>query len=273
MSYLVSVIIAMLITTILNTSFTVSKIDKNAIADKSIQESELITRAAEEYHLTNNNWPDEVNNCVNAFTALTSSPTYLVNIDDISPFNTNYTTSCNNTHFSLEIQTTSDYYANYIKYQGKLPTIVKPAPDTNTAVITIPKPLSNSLYDKFLALGDSSATATIYQGKNNTIENIRDITLSDGRVVSQVFETRYTIDPTVTTFIPKPTCLVGIPDIEGSPSAIYASNDKAMFGYRVYEDLASSTPTDFAVRVLVFTEDGAVLPKPGTALNLKTFCK
>lgn len=267
-----SILLAIVVATILNTSFVASKVDKTVILKKTIQEIKIITRAVDEYHLQNNIFPDEKNNCISAFTILTSSPTFLVNIDEVNPLFNNYITNCNNTHFNIEIKTRDGFDAKYIKNQIDLPAIIKTTPDTDTAVVTIPKPLSSSLYDKFLALGDTTATATIYEGKGNSIQNIRDITLSDGKVLSNAFETRYTIDPTITTKIIKPVCNSGTPEISGSSTALYASNSKALFGFRIYEEVANSTATEFAIQVDVLTEDGFVAPASGSAINVTTYC-
>jgi hypothetical protein len=80
--------------------------------------------------------------------------------------------------------------------------------DTDTTITTIPKALADTVHDKFLALGDTLTTNTKYQGKSLEIEDVFDITLSDGRKLSGAFSKIYTVDMSATPreFVPKPTC-------------------------------------------------------------------
>jgi hypothetical protein len=47
--------------------------------------------------------------------------------------------------------------------------------------------LADTVHDKFLALGDTLTTNTKYQGKSLEIEDVLDITLSDGRKLVSMF--------------------------------------------------------------------------------------
>lgn len=271
---LAQILIAIIVTTILSTAFIERSLSQTPNADKTIEEIKIITEAAQKYHLDLTTWPDESNACANAMMVLStaSSPTYLVNIDNNSPFNTPYITNCTNTHFSVEV-TSTDIYAGYIANKGLLPAIVKPAPDTATTVITVAKPLADTIHDKFLALGDTTATAQIYDIDEYSIQqNGRDL----------LFIAEHTIDVTATPneFVPKPICnSTQAAKVHLSAGTRFsAANNKAIFGWEILIDTANSNATRWALSTKIFTEDTGSAGHideagTGTLVVAQTYCE
>ena len=269
-----SVLISMVVVTILNMAFVKRNLNQDAQVKKTIAEEALIATAAQKYQLENGTFPDEANACANAITVLSATPNaYLINVDSTSPFNTTYTTSCTTTHFSIEVQTT-DHYAGYIKHQGELPTVIKPAPNTDITVTTVPKALADTVHDKFLALGDTPSTSTQYQGKGNEIVDVSDITLSDGRKLSRAFRASYTINMNASPreYVPKPVCTSGSPRIQLSITSLFALNNKPLFGFLPAIDVANSNSVRWAIEINIETEDGNTNPGNNTFVKADTYC-
>lgn len=270
------ILIAIVITTILSSAFIKNNLNRDAQVKKTIAEIQLITEAAQKYQLDNSTWVDEANACINAISVLSAAPNaYLISVDRVSPFNTNYITSCTTTHFSIEVKTT-ELYAGYIKHQGELPAIIKPAPNTDTTITTIPKALADTVHDKFLALGDTLTTNTKYQGKSLEIEDVFDITLSDGRKLSGAFSKIYTIDMNATPreFVPKPTCTTPqITKIHLATVSVFAGNNKPIFGFLPTIDIANSNAVRWAITMNIETEDGNTTVGANTFVKATTYCE
>ena len=271
---ILQILIGILIITVTSTAFIKNNLNRDAQVVKTITELQLITLAAQKYQLDISAWPDEANACINALTVLSAAPNaYLISVDSVSPFDTNYVTSCTTTDFSIEVKTT-EHYAGYIKHQGKLPTSIKAAPDADTTITTMPKALADTVHDKFLALGDTLATETKYQGKGLEIEDVLDLTLSTGHQLSNTIVEIRNIDLSGgLQFIPKPVCNTGkTPKLFLATTSVFANNNKAIFGVLPIEDVANSDATRFAIKMQVWTEDGLTPAGAGTFVEAKTKC-
>ncbi len=156
---------------------------EEARADKTIQEIIQISEAMSGWRFDHRDWADETNNCVSAIKILTTPPptltdpnptAYLRYVGTVSPYGTNYVTSCDsNNIFTIEVKSNKDY-AQYIhtKLAG---TEVKAAPDDDTTITSIPNPIH--LAD-FLPLAGGLMSGDIDMG-GNAITNAADVEALD----------------------------------------------------------------------------------------------
>jgi hypothetical protein len=127
-----------------------------------------------------------------------------------------------------------------------------------------------------LALGDTLTTNTKYQGKGLEIEDVFDITLSDGRKLSGAFSKIYTIDMNATPreFVPKPTCTTPqITKIHLATVSVFAGNNKPIFGFLPTIDTANSNAARWAITMNIETEDGNTTVGANTFVKATTYCE
>jgi hypothetical protein len=130
---------------------------EEARADKTIQEITQISEAMGGWRLDKGGWAGWVgagaaNNCVSAITTLTNAtPTaYLRYIDTVSPYDTDYMTSCDANNFYIEVKSNEDY-APYI--YTKLANTIKFAQTSindDTTKTSIPRNTINPTLADFL---------------------------------------------------------------------------------------------------------------------------
>jgi hypothetical protein len=157
---------------------------------------------------------------------------YLRYIDTVSPYGTDYVTSCDSNNFTIEVKSNKDY-AQYIRTK-LVGTIINPAPDDDTTITSIPRNTINPTLADFLPfagttnrqmLGDINMGGNAMTNAANVealdIElNGQDIKLGIGKFVSmgsQAFNTCNTC-PSSTAMINKPNCNQGAR--MGSPKII-----------------------------------------------------
>ena len=243
--------------------------DKSNQAIATIKETKFICEIAQKYLLENGQWPDEDNSCASAITVLSVTPNpYMINIDESSPFNNNYITSCSTNNFSVQVQTT-ELYAGYINAQSELPTALV---NNDTSITTIPRPLEDILHEQFLALGIGIASTT-YQGDGNAIANISDIAL-DGvtDTLRDLFSKQanfYTVESGDS--VNKPNCPGGSSaTIHLSLTGIVANNGKIPYPNPPFvTDIGNA----WTVGIDVYTEDGLGSSATGTYVLAITTCE
>lgn len=249
---LLQVITAMVITTILSTAFIQRNLNQDALAKQTIVEIKYIAEAAQKYLLRTDEWPEQDNNCNGAINKLRHQNDLLL-IDKITPLNGDYILMCSkNNSLWIHISPIIFLYAQYIKKQIEFPSIIANHGEYSYISIHIPRPLEDTLHDKFLALGDTPTTNEIYDVGTNTIrKNNLDL----------LFLSEYTIDITAIPeeFIPKPQCT--LPQAAKVHLSIgprfTAANNKPIFGWEILIDTARSNLSQWALSVRIFTEDTA----------------
>ncbi len=149
---------------------------EEARADKTIQEIIQIREAMRAWRLDKGNWADVANNCAGAIDLLTNAtPTaYLRYVGTVSPYGTDYVTSCDANTFSIEVESRKDY-VQYIRTRlaGTLPKSVY----GKTTITSMPRNTINPALADFLPLAgtiNGPMTGDIDMG-NNAITNVADI--------------------------------------------------------------------------------------------------
>jgi prepilin-type N-terminal cleavage/methylation domain-containing protein len=222
---------------------------EEARADKTIQEIIQISEAMGGWRLDKGDWAGWVgagaaNNCVSAIDILTNPPStpatpanpnptaYLRYVDVVSPYDTDYITSCDSNNFTIEVKSNKDY-APYIRTH-LANTIVNPAPDDDTTITSIPRNTINPTLADFLPFAGTTnrqMLGDINMGDNaisnasdiealNIELNGQDIKLGIGKFVSmgsKAFDTCNTCSSS-TAMINKPNCNQGA--IIGTPKII-----------------------------------------------------
>jgi prepilin-type N-terminal cleavage/methylation domain-containing protein len=186
---------------------------EEARADKTIQEIIQISEALSGWRFDEGSWAGLANNCVNTITILTNAtPTaYLRYIDTVSPYDTDYVTSCDANNFTIEVKSNKDY-AQYIrtKLAG---TKVKAPPDDDTTITSIPNPthladflpLAGGLMSGDIDMDDNAISNASDVEALNIELNGQDIKLGIGKFVSmgsKAFDS-------LTATINKPNCNQG----------------------------------------------------------------
>lgn len=269
---IVNILIWIIFISIVTSAQTWSKAqDKSNQANATIKEIQYICEISQIYLLENGQWPNQANACAGAVTALTATPNpYMLNIDQLSPFNSNYITSCASNSFSVQVQTTN-LYASYINTQSELPTVLV---NSNTSITTIPRPLEDTLHEQFLALGLGLASRT-YQAKGNAISGISNISLNGvSDTLLDLFNKQanfYTVENGESVI--KPICTAGVSaTIHLALTGLVASNNKIPYANPPYVD--SQNTTSWTVGIDVYTEDGlSTSPALGTYALAITTCE
>lgn len=156
------------------------------ISEQTLEEIKQINKAAGGYSVENQLWPDEIHNCVGAIAKLKSqsspsSLTYLSFLDKVSPYQTNYITSCDTLNFNIEIDTNNVSLANRLKNSLVNTSFKKGVSDT--IIVSIPRPEEVPLLASFLRKGASNTVNVA----SHTLVDVADIILPDGRKLTDLW--------------------------------------------------------------------------------------
>lgn len=224
---------------------------EEARADKTIQEITQISEAMGGWRLDKGNWAGwlgvgATDNCADAIDLLTNPPpipatpptsttpaipanpnptAYLRYIDVVSPYGTDYVTSCDSNNFTIEVKSNQDY-APYIrtKLAG---TKLKAAPNGDTTITSIPRNTINPTLADFLPFEGTTSKGVVREMLgdidmgDNAISNISEIELSGqdiklgiGKFISMGAQDFNSL----TAIVNKPNCNQGA--IMGNPKII-----------------------------------------------------
>lgn len=238
------------------------KIDNNKRV-KTVTEINKITESAGNYIMENSTWPDSANTCAGAITTLTSAtPAYLYHINTLSQYNTSYLTSCDTNTFTVSVDVDTNSTAAIITNQ------IGGATHTATVVsVTVPKPSELSALDKFLLLDGSRAMTGDLNMGGNSINNVADVTTSDGRTLVNVS----TIEPLPTAILSKPSCGSKTAVVNLAVTGIVLSSAKIPYSHPPF--IESETAGEWTVRLNVYDEDGAATAVSGTYVQAITSCE
>ncbi len=216
---IVLAVIAML-TQIKITADAKADIAQQSMADvkRTMQEIEYIQAAASGYLADKGTWPDFANSCNNAINVLKNDPdSYLNYITTTSPYNTQYTTKCSTTNFTVNVRSDKDFAAPYITAQHP-GSILLSAPNDDTTASSIPRPLSLSQFlhlDGSRAMrGDLNMGGNAITGVSDIEFNGQDLKLGIGKFVSM---SSFSFN-SLTAIVNKPNCSQG--SVTGAPKII-----------------------------------------------------
>lgn len=161
---------------------------RDKIRTKTINEIKYISDAASGYIVDFKKWPDELNLCTDAINVLTTkvgpSPSYLHYIENISPYNTEYKTSCDTNNFNIEVEVGKDA-AEYIS--NNLANTTIKSGKSNVIISSIPRPEAIPYLAAYLARdGSKKMTGDLNMGEK-TVKDAADVVLPDGRKLTDLF--------------------------------------------------------------------------------------
>jgi prepilin-type N-terminal cleavage/methylation domain-containing protein len=237
--------------------------------NKTVETMQKVGSAASNFASDNSNWPDEINNCADTVSKLSSAtPTAYLNFIDT---NITLAFSCTTMTFTTSATMIDDFAAKVASNQ-----LANSTATASVVKTTIPRPEHISALTKFLLLDGSRAMTGDLDMDGNAIKDVLDIALSDGRKLSSAFIDTYIIDMNASPreFVPKPTCVAPqVADIFLSLGSFSASNNKAIFSILPTVDIPNSNSTRWAIKLFLFTEDGATTSGSNTFVKATTYCK